>query len=183
MLTLLVATGAFFAPSLKTQDGQRLTLHGSGPPVLFSSGLFGTMPRRLYTSLFAELTKDLTLVVPEDLSPVTKATVDAVANALAVDKIAFFSHSSIDSNIFDSDRIQSAVLCDPVVLPNVDWMRGGLVPPDSPPSYPIRILRASLSYDRDTPGIPSMISPSFYEGSDVTVRTFDGMGHVGKIGE
>lgn len=178
MIAIVLASASFFTPTLRTQDGQRISLHGSGPPVLFSSGLFGTMPRRLYTSLFSQLTKELTLVVPEDVSVVTAATVDAVADALAVDKIALLSHSSIDSNILDSPRIKAAVLCDPVVLPNLDWMQGGLVPPTSSPSYPIRVLRAELAYDEETPGIPNMISPSFDENVDVTERTFVGVGHA-----
>lgn len=178
MITIVLASVSFFAPTLRTQDGQRITLHGSGPPVLFSSGLFGTMPRRLYTSLFSELGKDITLVVPEDVTPVTAATVDAVADALAVDRIALLSHSSIDSNILNSPRIKAAVLCDPVVVPNLDWMQGGLVPPVSSPSYPIRVLRAELAYDGESPGIPNMISPSFDESVDVSERTFGGVGHA-----
>ena len=134
------------------------------------------MPRRLYTSLFSQLTKDVTLVVPEDVAPVTAGTVDAVADALAVDKIALLSHSSLDSNILDSPRIKAAVLCDPVVLPNLDWMQGGFVPPTSSPPYPVRVLRAELAYAEETPGIPDMISPSF--DVDVSVRTFTGVGHA-----
>lgn len=178
MMALWVAAASFFTPTIRTQDGQRVSLYGSGPPVLFSSGLFGVMPRRLYTSLFAHLTKEFTLAVPEDVGPVTAATVAAVADALAVDKIALLSHSSFDHNILESTRVQTAVLCDPVVLPNLDWMQGGLVAPRTSPTFPIRVLRAELAYDIDTPGIPDMISPSFDEGVDVTMRTFEGIGHA-----
>lgn len=174
--TLALTSSFLTTPSVRTESGVRVTLHGTGPPVVFSSGLFGTMPRQLYTELFRHLSSDVTLAVAERVGPVTAATVEEIADALAVERIAFLSHSSIDSVILDSSRVQSAVLCDPVVLPNVDWTRGGLVAPESTPDFPVRVLRAERAYAPET-GIPEMISPSIQDGV-VSERTFAAMGHA-----
>lgn len=176
-VTFLSTITAFLAPSVRTPAGNRVTLHGNGPPVLFSSGLFGTMPRQLYTELFRHISTDLTLVVVEGLGPITAEVVDDVADALAVERIGFLSHSSLDSDILNSSRIQSAVLCDPVVMPKLDWTRGGFVAPDSEPDFPVRILKAARAYEEETPGIPEMISPNI-QSDDVSDRTFDSMGHA-----
>lgn len=174
---ILTMMTAFLAPSVRTPAGNRVTLHGTGPPVIFSSGLFGTMPRYLYTELFRHLSSDVTLVVPEGLTPVTPDVVDDIADALAVDRVGFLSHSSIDASILNSDRIQSAVLCDPVVMPKLDWTRGGLVAPDSTPDFPVLVLKAERAYHKETPGIPEMISPNLI-ADDVQERTFESMGHA-----
>ena len=168
---------AFLTPTVRTPAGHRVSLHGTGPPVVFSSGLFGTMPRQLYTELFRRLSTDVTLVVPEGIGPVTAEVIDDVADALAVDRVGFLSHSSIDASLLDSDRIQTAVLCDPVVMPKLDWTRGGLVAPDASPNFPVLVLKAERAYDKDTPGIPEMISPNILN-DDLRERTFETVGHA-----
>lgn len=117
MLTLLTSTLCLFEPTVRLPNGHSVTLYGSGPPVVFSSGLFGTMPRRLYTKLFRKMTPNVTLAVLNDVAPVTVQTVEDIAESLSVDKVSFFSHSSFDASILNSPVLHSAVLCDPVVLP------------------------------------------------------------------
>lgn len=174
LLFLFFSTPAtFLVPTVRTSTGQRVSLHGTGPPVVFSSGLFGTMPRRIYTQLFRLLRDDVTLVVLEDVAPVTGPAIDAIADALAVEDVALLSHSSVNVGVLRSDRVRAAVMCDPVVLPVLDVARGGLVPPDdATPRFPTRVLRAAKAYE--TNGIPEMVSPRL-EGD---TRTFDGMGHA-----
>ena len=165
---------SFLTPNVYTSSGKRVSLFGTGPPVLFSSGLFGVMPRRLYTKLFRILQSDLTIAVVNDVSPVTASTVTEVADALAVDTIAFLSHSSIDSDILASNRIQRAVLCDPVVLPRFSPLEGGFAPPATVPEFATKVVRASMAYESPS-GIPELISPRL-ENADV--RDFEGMGHA-----
>lgn len=157
------------------RTGKTATLLGSqGPPVLFSPGLFGTMPRQIYTDFLRALARNVTVVVVDGADAVTAPVVDDVARTLAVDRVAFVSHSSFDARILLSDRVGAAVLCDPVVLPSYDWA-GGWVPPET--SRVVKILRAGLAYDgtRATP-IPDFLSPGVAPESPT--RVFDGVGHA-----
>jgi len=178
LLFLTSVLSTFLAPTVHTHDGQRLTLHGNGPPVLFSSGLFGVMPRRIYTDFIARLSKHLTIVVPTSATLVTATTVDDVADALAVERVGLLTHSSFDAAILASMRVEAAVLCDPVVFPALGVLQGGFVPPLCDPNFAVRVLRAERAYDPATPGIPPLISPRFVAGADVTYRTFDDVGHA-----
>lgn len=160
MLPLTLSTVAFFTPTMTLREsGDRISLYGSGPPVLFSSGLFGTMPRRIYSDLFKLLTRNVTMVVLDSPSPVTARTVADVTATLAVDRVGFLSHSSLDSNILASAHISSAVLCDPVVLPPLTSVMAG-TSPQFAPAFDVLAVQAQLAYDADRPGIPAFISPS-----------------------
>ena len=57
MINFFVVALAFFSPSVKLQSGRDVKLVGKGPPLLFSPGLFGTMPSFIYNSLIDELKK------------------------------------------------------------------------------------------------------------------------------
>lgn len=167
---------AFFAPTARLPDGKQVSFYGRGPPVVFSSGLFGMMPRRLYTRLFRNLKQRATLVVLDDVAPVTAQVVSDVADTLGVDAVGFFSHSSIDASILDSPRVHRAVICDPVVLPEVDMT--GLTPVSASGTVPTLVLRAGMAYDdvAGSVGIPEIISPSF--DAPVIEETYEGVGHA-----
>ena len=47
----LASVSAFFNPTVKLSNGRTATLNGRGPPVLFSTGLFGTMPQQFYNEI------------------------------------------------------------------------------------------------------------------------------------
>ena len=142
-LLLSAATPAFlgrlFPPTVKMADGRRLTLHGTGPPVLWSGALFGTVPHHVYSDLFARLEKNLTLVVPEGPLPVSAGVVERAADALAVAQVGFFGHSAFDGRVLESRRVHRAVLCDPILLPSL-WT------PPSPGGAccPTRVMRSEL---------------------------------------
>ena len=51
----------FFNPSIKMPSGRDITLVGNGPPVVFSSGLFGTMPSQIYSSFINEIKNNVTM--------------------------------------------------------------------------------------------------------------------------
>ena len=142
---------SFFPSSVVNlpQSGQKVSLFGSGPPVMFSSGLFGLMPRRLYTNMFTELMGEATIVVLNDIRPVTRQTFEETADTLGVDKMGFFSHSAIDGSILDSDRIESAVLCDPVTIPQL-LPTFPLGMPEKPRSdVSTLVIRAGQAYNPD----------------------------------
>ena len=156
--------------------GSSISLFGRGPPCMFSSGLFGLMPRRLYTQLFSNLMSNMTIVVLNDARPVTQRIFEDAAVALGVDKLALFSHSALDKSILYSPLLHRAVLCDPVVLPatyvplpflakrNVD---------ESEFLSDFLVLRAGQAYTES--GIPDFLFPFSNQGD---VVTYEGLGHA-----
>jgi hypothetical protein len=165
-LVTTLATLSLFEPRVTLPSGQRVSLHGRGPPVLFSSGLYGLMPHRIYTQLFQELRKDVTMVVLDDARRVTARVAEEVCDALAVDSIGFFSHSSFDAGILTTGRVRAAVLCDPVVL---------LPPPLDGVDFPVAVLRAGNAYG--DPAIPAFLAPPL-GNAGVASRDYEGMGHA-----
>lgn len=179
---LSVSALTMFPPQVGLpRTGQRVSLFGTGPPVVFSSGLFGMMPRRIYTRLFDAMVKNVTLVVLNDASPVTADTVEDVADALRVDQVGFFSHSSIDLSILESERVRCAVLCDPVAVPRVEL--GGLAPafafkaPRVQQPVPVLVIRAAKAYDEADVPIPDYLAPEFPDGASVQT-TYPDVGHA-----
>lgn len=168
---------SFFAPPrLDVGKGQTATLEGNGPPVVFSPGLFGTMPTFLYRSLFAKMKKNVTLVTLDGLTVVTAESVNRVASALGVEQVGFMSHSSFDVGLLASPRIRSAVLCDPVVLPS---LFPTFTPPNIDTTFPVLALRAERSYEVDTP-IPNFFEPTPTSASADLWKTecMAGVGHA-----
>lgn len=174
MLSLVLLALSFWdsllpSRTLRLPSGGEISTFGRGPPCMFSSGLFGLMPRRLYTDLFSELMPHVTLVVLNDLSPVTRDTVEEVAETLAVETIAFLSHSAFDGSVLSSPVLHGAVLCDPVILPSptLPFARAPL-----PIVQPL-VLRAGRAYE-GSGGMPDFLFPEV--GS--TTVTYDDMGHA-----
>ena len=102
MLSLLGASLTFlWPPQVDLASGAKATLIGKGPPVVFSTGLFGSMPTFLYGDLFKDLKKNVTIVRIN--RPFTNSqTLEEVCEALGVNEVGFMSHSSFDSSILTS---------------------------------------------------------------------------------
>jgi hypothetical protein len=167
LITTILTNAFLFGPKSipLEKSGKRVSLFGKGPPVVFSSGLFGLMPRRLYGDLFKKMTKDVTFVVLNDVAPVTSDIVDDIADTLAVERVGFFSHSSIDGNILKNDRVHMAVICDPVMIPSVEMptMQGmEFKSPSIDNKFPVLVIKAEKAYDPSvsTP-IPEFLGPRF----------------------
>ena len=152
--TVVLLSLSFWNPSsVVLPHGKRASLHGSGPPVLFSSGLFGLMPRRLYTKLFQELSQNVTLAVIEDASATSATDVSGLAYSLGVDGVGLLAHSAIDVNVLQSPHVRAAVLCDPVVLPR--WGSAfGASPPEPELAGDVLILKAPTR-TRNRPSHPT----------------------------
>ena len=127
--------------------GKPAAIVGSGPPVVVSTGLFGTMPRQLYSDLFSQLSKNLTLIFPA--GPLPKDILDATADSLEVDSVGYISHSSFNGDILSSPKLRAAVLYDPVVTP----LMGEVIAPPNAVS-----LRAERTYSGDGVTVPSYLS-------------------------
>jgi len=122
MLDILIFSISFFNPSVYLKGGRKVNLQGSGPPILFSTGLFGTIPSFLYSNFKKELSKNCTLITIDDFRPVNRQLIDSVSDELSVERIGFLAHSLFDKNILESNRIQNAVLLDPITIPTVGFM-------------------------------------------------------------
>jgi hypothetical protein len=101
-------------------NGRVANLIGSGPPIVFSSGLYGICPHQAYSNVANLLSKNLTVVhVEGGVKFMSVDDIESVADALNVDKLGFFSHSSFDPDILESTRVKKAVLCDPIGTPKL----------------------------------------------------------------
>ena len=171
MNTLVVAALTFFAPSFSLKSGGKVSLYGSGPPVVFSSGLFNSMPSWLYTEMFDHMKRNVTLVVAPPF--LNDKRIDEIADALGAESVGFFSHSSINPSVLTSTRLSRAVLCDPITLPELT--PAGMTSSVIQSSCPILVLRAGKAYHNLEIPIPEINSP-IIEG-DCTYKTIDDVGH------
>ena len=180
-LTLLTLSLSFFGPpSISTKSGGKATLYGNGPPVVFSSGLYGSMPKFLYNDLFSLMKRNVTLV-KLDRPFVTSELLKEVADALGVEKVGFFSHSSFNPNVLTSPVLNSAVLCDPVVMPNIGFGTNPFTPPELDITASVLSIRAELSYDEtkiESSGIPEYLEPRPFDDTKWQVISYPGVGHA-----
>tara|TARA_A100001015_G_scaffold299445_1_gene383517 strand:- start:1524 stop:2285 length:762 start_codon:yes stop_codon:yes gene_type:complete len=180
-LTYLTFSLTFFGPpSITIKSGAKATLYGNGPPVLFSSGLYGSMPKFLYNDLFSLMKRNVTFVKldrPFETPEILKEVVDA----LGVEKVGFFSHSSFNPNVLTSPLLSSAVLCDPVVFPTIGFGSDPFMSPELDITVPVLSIRAELSYDKtkiDSSGIPNYLEPRPIDSSKWKSELYEGVGHA-----
>jgi hypothetical protein len=183
MLSLITATLTFWgSPKIDLSSGAKATLIGKGPPVVFSTGLFGSMPTFLYSDLFKDLKKNVT-IVSIDRPFISTETLEEVCEALGVNEVGFMAHSSFDSRVLTSPRLRCAVLCDPIVLPHVTGFGFQSNPFQSPSidvAGPVLDIRAERSYNADAIQIPIPVylAPEPVDGSKWSVMTMFGIGHA-----
>lgn len=178
MFLLLVSSLSFFGPpKLDIGKGRTIGLYGKGPPVVFSTGLYGAMPKFLYDDLFRKMSKNVTLVKPSGPG-MSEGTMERICDALGVKEVGFFSHSSFDPSVLSSPRIKSAVLCDPVCFPSISpFGVERFASPSVSVSAPVLVLRAENTYAIDPP-IPDYLSPSPYGDTPWRSVTLPGVGHA-----
>lgn len=108
----------FLNKKIILQSNRKVTLHGIGYPVVFSSGLMNLVPTSFYSSLINEMNKkNMTILSIDDGRPLYKNDVEDIADAIHVDQVGFLSHSLFDPKVFESKRIKSGVFCDPINIP------------------------------------------------------------------
>lgn len=116
----LATVSSFFNPSVKLSNGRTATLNGNGPPVLFSTGLFGTMPQQFYNEVIKYLKQNVTVVTLDGAMPITPKDIIDLADTLKVDSLTYVGHSSFNPGLLETNRINNALLIDPIVIPNLD---------------------------------------------------------------
>jgi len=150
IVNFIVLGFQLFNPSIKLSSGKDLSLVGTGPPVIFSSGLFNTMPRFLYNDLVNKLKHNVTVVTITDFSPLTKSDVNDIANTLNVNQVSYISHSSFNPEVLESDKINKAILVDPICLPQVNVGTFSQIDVDRvniDVKFPVMILKAEKLYE------------------------------------
>lgn len=138
---------SFLTPTIKLDSGKTIQLKGNGPPLLFSTGLFGTMPNFLYNNIQNKLSKNFTLLLNVDYKPFELSDIDNIIDEIEVDYLSFFAHSSIDSKILESDNFNKIIVCDPITVPNFNL--DGFSNQKIKPSASILSIKAEKLYNSD----------------------------------
>lgn len=172
MITIITFLLSFFNPSIKLSSGKSITLLGNGSPVLFSSGLFGTMPSFLYNKFLDDIKKEFTIVNINDITPITQKDINDVTKSLSVDYISYISHSSFNPDILESTKINKAILFDPICIPNLNF--NGVNQQNIDAKFPILIIKADKLYNSD-PTIPDWQTPNI--NGNVTEIFYKNVGH------
>ena len=162
MLNILLLSLSFDA-SLKLNSGNRIKLKGNGPPVLFSTGWFGTMPTQFYSDFLSQLERNNTIITLDGgINSPSDKIIEEISEAIAVDSIGFISHSSIPKSIFASKKINRAIMMDPIIVP--------LSPQTS--YFDAFFIKAEKSYSSNI-GIPDFLTPNIQHESMI----YMGVGH------
>lgn len=145
---------------------------GRGPPLLFSTGLAGTMPRYLYKDVITRLEKDFTVFTcPEARS------MDELADAIGARTVALVTHSSFRPELLLSNRVERAVLCDPAMVPDAEESvrRGRLSPQAVRVPCPTLVIRTESAYESGF--IPSAFDARLL-ADDLRTVTIGDAGHA-----
>ena len=176
----LASVSAFFNPSVKLSSGRTATLNGRGPPVLFSTGLFGTMPQQFYNEVIKNLKHNVTVVTLDGIMPIMPKDIIDLADTLKVDTITYVGHSSFNPDLLETDRINNALLIDPIVIPSLDIngiLSGGLNNIEGRSvtvDYPVVVIKSEKLYQS------KLDLPTWQElkiNGDVQSEIYDGVGH------
>lgn len=156
----------------KTASGRELIVIGKGPPVLFSPGLFGTMPKLFYGEFLNNLKKNISIVTINDFYPLKLDDISEIADSIAVDKMSLITHSSFEPNILTCDRLNAAALCDPISIPDIDF--SGIKPKSVLTEIPILGIKAEKAYFSKNP-IPKFQYTEII--GDYIEEIYPGVGH------
>ena len=172
MFNFAVVILTFLNPSLRLPSGRNVELTGNGPPMLFSPGLFGTMPTFLYSNFLNNFKKNLTLVTFKDINPITDNDINDLTRALSVESISYLSHSSFNPEILENKNLNSAVVLDPICIPELSPF--GVARREIHLSCPLLEIKAGKLYNSE-PKLPNWQMPEFKGNS--TELIYDNVGH------
>ena len=164
----------FMTPSFKLESKKIIYLKGSGPPLLFSTGLFGSMPNFIYSDIQNKLSKNFTLLLNKDYSPFVLQDIQEIKNELNVDYLSLFSHSSINYKILESPIFNKMVLCDPITNPTIKF--NGFANKKIKNKANILIIKAEKLYNSDRK-LPSYQNPLFIKNKIRSQLVYKNVGH------
>lgn len=174
MINTLFFMISFLTPSFKLSSKKTIYLKGSGPPLLFSTGLFGGMPNFLYSNIQNKLSKNFTLLLNKDYKPFILDDIEEIKEEINVDCLSLFSHSSIDSTILESPIFNKMILCDPIVIPNINF--NGFSNKKIKNTANILVIKAEKLYNSDRE-LPSYQNPIFSKNKQYSEIIYSLVGH------
>lgn len=118
LINLSLLLGFIMQKKIELPGNKVHKLVGTGPPVVFSSGLQGRLPSFMYNDFINSMKQNFTVIIPNGKS-ITKNTVKEISKALNVENVGFVSHSILDLQILKSKYVKKAVCIDPVSLPSL----------------------------------------------------------------
>lgn len=104
------------------------------PKVVFSSGLYGAMPLKMYRTVLDPMYSN----VIDAPVPLTRIRFENICDEYELDKLPLIAHSSFDADILSSHRLERALLIDPAALPSLG--ASGLVPVVLRPRAPTSVI-------------------------------------------
>jgi hypothetical protein len=105
--------------------------------VVFSPGLYGNIPSIAYSGVLNTVrSQNCSVLIPT--RTLTKQTFETLCDTHEKDKLPLISHSSVDSNVLTSHRLERALLLDPAVLPRMEI--SGLKPSRIKAKAPVHII-------------------------------------------
>lgn len=150
-----------------------LLIHGNGPHVLFSSGLYGIMPHEMYSNFLKPLKKNNSLILSQSFRPVIKEYVEEFCFKNNINELKYIAHSSFDHRILSMDICKQAYLIDPISLPT-NIFNNRIVRTN----IPVNIIKCKYSYLNwnEKPFILPGFETHFY-GNNINVNVIES-GHV-----
>lgn len=164
---------SLFSKKITSPENNKISISGNGPPVLFSSGLFDTMPNFLYSNFLNNLKKNFTIISINNNFPIYKSSqIEDITDTLGVDKISYISHSSFFPNILDTERINKGIFLDPIIIPGIGNRNIGNCIIDN--KFPVLVIKAEKLYKGNV-RLPDIQSPIF-EG-ELNEEFYESVGH------
>lgn len=163
LLSQAVHAALFNSASVDISTGKKVKMTGSGPPVVFSGGLYGVTTWRMYDSILSRLCQNFTMALVPGIC--RSEDVTAFADAVGVDRVGFLSHSSFDASILQNSNVQAAILNDPITIPGM---------PSVYTQVPTCVLRSGLLFHGNR--LPEFNRLTIH--GDVTDLTFHDAGHT-----
>ena len=174
MNSLLIFFFSFFTPNIKLNSGKTLKFKGKGPPLLFSTGLYGTMPNFIYSNIQNKLLKNFTLIINPNYNSLSINDINNLVNELQVDYIGLFSHSSFNDKLLECKYFNKITLCDPITTPNFQF--NGFSKKKILPKCDISIIRAEKLYRSDLT-IPDYQTPFIKKNKIKSDIIYQDVGH------
>jgi hypothetical protein len=110
--------------------------------VVFSSGIYGTIPKSVYNNIFASLAQNVSIINAP--GPLNRRKFELLCDEYEQQKLPLIAHSSFDPDILESYRLEKALLFDPATLPLLST--SGLMSVTIQPRVPVNIVLSKF-YD------------------------------------
>lgn len=152
-------------------------IYGKGAPVVFCSGLFGTMPHQMYSNFLSNIRSNMSVCIVRGAAPLTAPILEDIADTISVSKVGLISHSALDLSLLESERMLRAVLFDPISFPTVSPL--SLLKPARAhvsPACETLLCYAGQTFNA-APAVPNMFRPQFWGDNVIEVHDSTS-GHV-----